>query len=211
MLQQSQLFAQFPLSQPDYSNLAVGPAEQRQAVALGSGCFTCRRPAGGSAAGMPTRGMDGRRPRWKSFVPCTTADFRAYVRRELQQQQRPEGPRRFPDRGSVSAHQRRRHLPCPPRTGCLRRDPARRTCCRRSPTMRWARPSTVIRSRPWGSTSSGASCSTGHLGPVKTHTVRYLLSQGQGTTAILLSGGSLAFVSEAAQDGPRPAASPSSS
>jgi len=39
----------------------------------------------------------------------------------------------------------------------------------------------------------------GPPGTGKTHTVRYLLSQGQGTTAILLSGGSLAFVSEAAR------------
>ncbi|WP_457963560.1 ATP-binding protein [Arthrobacter sp. D1-29] len=35
MVQQSQLFPQFPLAQPDYTNLAVGPEEQRQAVALG--------------------------------------------------------------------------------------------------------------------------------------------------------------------------------
>src|SRR5688500_2918876 len=35
MLQQSQFFPQFPLSQPDYRNLAIGPDEQRQAVAMG--------------------------------------------------------------------------------------------------------------------------------------------------------------------------------
>jgi hypothetical protein len=35
MLQQSQMFPHFPLSQPDYTNLAVGPDEQRQVVALG--------------------------------------------------------------------------------------------------------------------------------------------------------------------------------
>ena len=40
MLQQSQLFPQYPLSQPDYTNLAVGPDQQRQAVALGLWLFS---------------------------------------------------------------------------------------------------------------------------------------------------------------------------
>ena len=40
MLQLSPFFPQFPLSQPDYVNLAVGPDEQRQAVALGLWLFT---------------------------------------------------------------------------------------------------------------------------------------------------------------------------
>lgn len=39
----------------------------------------------------------------------------------------------------------------------------------------------------------------GPPGTGKTHTVRYLLSRSEGTTAILLSGGSLALVSEAAR------------
>lgn len=38
----------------------------------------------------------------------------------------------------------------------------------------------------------------GQPGTGKTHTVRYLLSRGEGATAILLSGGSLARISEAA-------------
>ena len=40
MLQQSQMFPHFPLSQPDYTNLAVGPDEQRQVVALGLWLFS---------------------------------------------------------------------------------------------------------------------------------------------------------------------------
>ena len=39
----------------------------------------------------------------------------------------------------------------------------------------------------------------GPPGTGKTHTVRHLLSRSEGTTAILLSGGSLAFISEAAR------------
>ncbi len=39
----------------------------------------------------------------------------------------------------------------------------------------------------------------GPPGTGKTHTVRYLLSQSEGTTAVLLSGGSLARISEAAK------------
>ena len=38
----------------------------------------------------------------------------------------------------------------------------------------------------------------GRPGTGKTHTVRYLLSRSEGVTAILLSGGSLARISEAA-------------
>ena len=40
MLQQQQFFPRLPLSQPDYTNVAVGPDAQRQAVALGVWLFT---------------------------------------------------------------------------------------------------------------------------------------------------------------------------
>ena len=51
MVQQSQLFPQFPLAQPDYANLAVGPDSHRQAVALGLWPFQLRgQPLGGPAA-----------------------------------------------------------------------------------------------------------------------------------------------------------------
>jgi hypothetical protein len=78
MLQQSQFFPQFPLSQPDYANLAVGPDEQRQAVALGLWLF--------SYAGSPVavlqrdanRGTGGRRPPSKSWQVTPGAPRRSW-------------------------------------------------------------------------------------------------------------------------------------
>ena len=68
---------------------------------------------------------------------------------------------------------------------------------RRTTSSAWA--SSASASSPTASTSSAASCSTARPAPGKTHTVRYLLSATPGTTAVLLSGGSLRFIHDAAK------------
>jgi hypothetical protein len=86
MLQQSQFFPQFPLSQPDYINLAVGPEEQRQAVALGLWLF---RHAGSPVAVLQRDAA----PRYGRQTAClevlagdakNAADFLSEFRRRMQ-------------------------------------------------------------------------------------------------------------------------------
>lgn len=67
MLQQSQFFPQFPLSQPDYTNLAVGPDEQRQAVAVGAVAVQAWKPPGRRPAAGRQPGTGGSRLPSKSW------------------------------------------------------------------------------------------------------------------------------------------------
>ena len=66
-------------------------------------------------------------------------------------------------------------------------------------------PGTPRRCRPAGSTLSGAFCCMAR-GTGKTHTVRYLLSQLPGSTAVVLSGGSLRAIGGGLRDRPGAAA-----
>ena len=71
-------------------------------------------------------------------------------------------------------------------------------CWKRSRTTPWALVSTGTLFKKYGQHLKRGVLLYGRPGTGKTHTVRYLLSRGEGATAILLSGGSLARISEAA-------------
>jgi hypothetical protein len=200
MLQQSQLYAQFPLSQPDYSNLAVGPDEQRQAVALGVWLFL--------RAGVPLavlqRESNPRYGRQKASLevlcpdPGATADFLAYVRRELQHNSVLKGhvvSLTVDQYGSAGAGVTFHARPELAASDVILPGDLLQKVTDHALGMAVHRDSL----KALGQHLKRGILLYGPPGTGKTHTVRYLLSQGQGTTAILLSGGSLAFVSEAAR------------
>ncbi|BAS16049.1 AAA ATPase central domain protein [Arthrobacter sp. Hiyo8] len=86
MLQQSRSYPRFPLSQPDYSNLATGPDQQRQAVALGLWLFSYA----GSPIAVLQRGAKIERGRQTASLevlathPAVASRFLAEVRREME-------------------------------------------------------------------------------------------------------------------------------
>jgi hypothetical protein len=86
MLQQSQMFRQFPLSQPDYTNVAVGPDVQRQAVAFGVWLFT----RNGVPLAVVQRNANAQYGKFAASVevlspdPAATADLLAALGRQLQ-------------------------------------------------------------------------------------------------------------------------------
>ncbi|WP_251024667.1 ATP-binding protein [Arthrobacter sp. ISL-65] len=199
MLQQSQFFPQFPLSQPDYINLAVGPEEQRQAVALGLWLF---RHAGSPVAVLQRDAA----PRYGRQTAClevlaadakNAADFLAEFRRRMQRGSVLKGQvislvmgEYGPSTGGVTFHARPELtasdviLP----QGLLQKvtDHALGIAAHRESL------------KEYGQHLKRGILLYGRPGTGKTHTVRYLLSQSAGITAILLSGGSLARISEAA-------------
>ncbi|WP_314193944.1 ATP-binding protein [uncultured Arthrobacter sp.] len=199
MLQQSQFFPQFPLSQPDYINLAVGPDEQRQAVALGLWLF---RHAGSPLAVLQRDAA----PRYGRQTAClevlaadakNAADFLAEFRRRMQRGSILKGQvislvmgEYGPSSGGVTFHARPEltasDVILPP--GLLQKvaDHALGIAAHRESL------------NEYGQHLKRGILLYGRPGTGKTHTVRYLLSQSAGITAILLSGGSLARISEAA-------------
>lgn len=125
MLQQSQFFPQFPLSQPDYINLAAGPDEQRQAVALGLWLF---RHSGRPVAVLQRDAA----PQYGRQTAClevlaadsrNAADFLAEFRRRMQRGSVLKGQGHLPGHGRIRAQHRRRNVPCTARTLGLRRHP----------------------------------------------------------------------------------------
>lgn len=199
ILQQSHLFPRFPLAQPDYTNLAIAPDEQRQAVALGLWLF--------SYAGSPVAVLqrDAKPNFGRSFAtlevlatrPGVAADFLAEVRRELEHRSVFKGQvialsvsDYGPSMGGVTFVRRpalgRGDVILP--TGLLDKV--------EDHALGIARQADVLKRH--GQHLKRGLLLYGPPGTGKTHTVRYLLSQSEGTTAVLLSGGSLARVSEAA-------------
>ncbi|MFD1211486.1 AAA family ATPase [Arthrobacter sp. GCM10027362] len=201
MLQQSRHFPQFPLSQPDYANVAVGPAEQRQAVALGLRLFH-------SGAGEPLAVLiRAANPRYGQNTaalevlgssPQQVADFLTAFRARMQTRSVLKGQvvsltmDPFGDSGAgVTFHER-------PRLD------AADVILPEGLLERISRHAVELGSHRKQLRALGQHLKRGLLlygppGTGKTHTVRYLLGRSQGTTAIILSGGSLAFISEAAR------------
>jgi hypothetical protein len=200
MLQHAQMYAQFPLAQPDYSNSAVGPSEQRQTVALGVWLFK----RGGSPVAVlqreasPRYGRESAQLEVLSAEPAAGTDLLAELRARMQTFSVLKGQvvsLTMDDFGSsgagVTFHER------PDLTDADVILPA-------GVMDRIARHAVGIAEnrdvlRRLGQHLKRGILLYGPPGTGKTHTVRYLLSQSAGTTAIILSGGSLAFISEAAR------------
>ncbi|MEV7474628.1 ATP-binding protein [Pseudarthrobacter oxydans] len=200
MVQQSQLFPQFPLAQPDFVNMAVGPGTLRQAVAFGLRLFSYD---GGSLAVLQ-RAADPRSGRQSAVLELvagtaeTGAAFLAEYRRRMDSQSVLQGQvisltmgEYGPSSGGVTFHHRPRlkeqEVVLP--SGLL---------------QKVAGHVVGIAGHRQSLREHGQHLKRGVLlygppGTGKTHTVRYLLGQGGGTTSILLSGGSLARISEAAR------------
>jgi DNA polymerase III delta prime subunit len=200
MLQQSQVFLQFPLSQPDYTNLSVGPYEQRQAVALGIWLF--RRA--GTPLAVLQREANPRYGRGTASLEVlapdaqTAADLLAHIRREMQHSSVLKGQvvsltmDSYGSTGAGVTFHRRPELAAADvilPAGLLQKVADH--------TVGMAAHRASLKAL--GQHLKRGILLYGPPGTGKTHTVRYLLSQGRGTTAILLSGGSLAFVGEAAR------------
>ncbi len=199
MLQLSPFFPQFPLSQPDYVNLAVGPDEQRQAVALGLWLFTYD---GGPVAVLQRDANPkyGRQSASLEVLAGDTADAAAFLagfRRRMQQRSVLKGQvislamgEYGPSAAGVTFH--------------ARPDLAASDVILPQGLLQKVSDHVlgIARHRDslnhYGQHLKRGILLYGRPGTGKTHTVRYLLSQSQGTTAILLSGGSLARIAEAA-------------
>jgi hypothetical protein len=200
MVQQSQLFPQFPLSQPDYVNLAVGPDTQRQAVGFGLRLLTFDggRIAVLQRAADPRSGRQTASLEVVAAVPETGTAFLAEYRRRMDSQSVLKGQvisltmgEYGPSSGGVTFHHRplleasEVILPA----GLLRKVADH--------TVGIARHRESLRAH--GQHLKRGVLLYGPPGTGKTHTVRYLLGQSTGATAVLLSGGSLARISEAAR------------
>lgn len=200
MVQQSQVFPQFPLAQPDYVNLAVGPEAQRQAVGFGLRLLTYD----GGRLGVLQRAADPRSGRQSASLEVvaenigTGTAFLAEYRRRMDSQSVLKGQvvsltmgEFGPSSGGVTFHSRPRleghEVILPP--GLLQKvsDHAVGIAAHRESLKRH------------GQHLKRGVLLYGPPGTGKTHTVRYLLGQSTDATAILLSGGSLARISEAAR------------
>lgn len=200
MVQQSEMYPNFPLSQPDYTNLPVGPEEQRQTVALGLRLFHHN----GEPVALLQRKAEPRYGRQSASIEvlcadaAVTADLLAEFRRRMQSESVLKGQilsftmEEFgPSSAGVTFHRRPQlsmsQIVLP--QGLLARisEHALGIAVHRDELV-----------------AAGQHLKRGILlygppGTGKTHTVRYLLGASEGTTAILLSGGTLAQVSEAAR------------
>ncbi|UVJ38899.1 ATP-binding protein [Arthrobacter sp. CJ23] len=200
ILQQSHLFPRFPLARPDYTNLAIGPDEQRQAVAQGLWLFSYK----GSPVAVlqreakPNFGRPVATLEVLATEPAVAADFLAEIRRELEH--------RSVFKGQVIALSVSDYGPSMGGVTFVRRPvlgsgdvilPAGLLAKVEDHALGIARQAEVLSSH--GQHLKRGLLLYGPPGTGKTHTVRYLLSQSEGTTAVLLSGGSLARVSEAAK------------
>ena len=199
MLQQSQLFPQYPLSHPDYANLAVGPDDQRQAVALGLWLFS----HGGSPIAVLQRDANPRYGRQTASLEVLAgntdraARFLSEFRRQMQHRSVLKGQvislmmgEYGPSAAGVTFHAR----PALAASDVILPEGLLEKVSDHALGIAEHRDTLV----KYGQHLKRGVLLYGRPGTGKTHTVRYLLSQSEGVTAILLSGGSLARISEAA-------------
>lgn len=199
MIQQSLTYANFPVCQPDYANVAVGPAEQRQIVALGLWLFTHE----GAPVAVLQRAANPQFGRQHAALevlagnPSTAAGLLAQVRLGLETRSVFKGQvisLAASDYGSSIAgvtfvarpHVNSSEVILP--DGVLNRVEQH--------TLGIGKAAVTLSAH--GQHLKRGLLLYGPPGTGKTHTVRYLLSRSEGTTAVLLSGGSLARISEAA-------------
>ncbi|MHA7261828.1 AAA family ATPase [Arthrobacter sp. TMN-37] len=200
MLQQQQFFPRLPLSQPDYMNVAVGPDAQRQAVALGVRLFT--------RAGVPLAVLQrSANPQYGRVAaslevlcpdPEATDGFLAELRRQLQSDSVLKGQvisLTLEEYGQGSAGVTFHHRPALDESDVIL--PAGLLGKISDHAVGIAAHRTALKAL--GQHLKRGILLYGPPGTGKTHTVRYLLGRAEGTTAILLSGGTLAFVGEAAR------------
>jgi hypothetical protein len=200
MVQQSQLFPQFPLAQPDYANLAVGPDAQRQAVALGLWLFAF----GGSPLAVLQRNAEPRSGRQTASLevmagnPDTATEFLAEFRRRMDNNSVLKGQvislvmsEYGPSTAGVTFH----HRPGLPASEVILPEGLLQRVADHTVGIATHRASL----RDHGQHLKRGILLYGRPGTGKTHTVRHLLSQSEGSTAILLSGGSLARIAEASR------------
>ena len=199
MLQQSQFFPQFPLSQPDYRNLAIGPDEQRQAVAMGLWLIE----HGGRPLAVWQRDANPRFGRPSGSLEVLAADtgsaaeFLSEFRLRMQHRSVLKGQiislvmgEYGPSAAGVTFHAR----PALTASEVILPEGLLQKVSGHALGIAEHRASLS----EYGQHLKRGILLYGKPGTGKTHTVRYLLSQSSGTTAILLSGGSLARISEAA-------------
>jgi len=200
MVQQSQLYPQFPLAQPDYANLAVGPDTQRQAVALGLRLFSFA----GSPLAVLQRDADQRSGRQSATLevlatsPATATGFLAEFRLRMDTSSVLKGQvislvmsEYGPSTAGVTFH----HRPNLAASEVILPDGLLQKVA--DHTVGIATHRAALKDH--GQHLKRGILLYGRPGTGKTHTVRHLLSQSEGSTAILLSGGSLARISEAAR------------
>ena len=200
MVQQSQLFPQFPLAQPDYANLAVGPDEHRQAVALGLWLFSF----GGRPLAVLQRDADPRSGRQTASLEVLAAGqeaatgFLTEFRHRMDSNSVLKGQvislvmsEYGPSAAGVTFH----HRPSLPASDVIL--PAGLLQKVADHTVGIATHRASLKDH--GQHLKRGILLYGRPGTGKTHTVRHLLSQSAGSTAILLSGGSLARISDAAR------------
>ncbi|MGM0930925.1 MAG: AAA family ATPase [Actinomycetota bacterium] len=200
ILQHASQYGGFPVGQPDYTNLAVGPAEQRQALALGMRLF--RRKGHPLAvlirAANPRFGQTAAMLEVLSPEPDAVAEFLTAFRERMRTQSVLKGQvvsftmQEFGATGAgVTFHERPQV-----EAGDVILAPGVLARIARH-VVEMAQASENL--RRLGQHLKRGVLLYGPPGTGKTHTVRHLLSRSEGTTAILLSGGSLAFISEAAR------------
>lgn len=199
MLQHSLMYPHFPLAQPDYTNLAVGPDEQRQAVALGLWLF---RHEGSPIAVLQRDAVPryGRQVASLEVLAGSTdnaARFLSEFRRRMQHRSVLQGQvislvagEYGPSAAGVTFHAR----PALAADAVVFPDGLLAKVTDHALGIAEHRDSL----REHGQHLKRGVLLYGKPGTGKTHTVRYLLSRSDGVTAILLSGGSLARISEAA-------------
>ncbi|WP_240974331.1 AAA family ATPase [Crystallibacter degradans] len=200
MLQQAQLFPQFPLAQPDYTNLAIGPNEQRQVVALGIRLITrsgvplavLQREAS-PRFGRPTALLEVLSPE-----PSAAAEFLSVLRTQLQTRSVLKGQvvsLTMDEYGSSGAGVTFHERPSLTAADVILPEGLLDKVSDHAVGMAEHRKQLEA----LGQHLKRGILLYGPPGTGKTHTVRYLLGRSKGTTAIILSGGSLAYIAEAAR------------